>query len=1825
LTLFDIYANPNDSPTGESDWQRWQLYQSIILRTGEVLKMAKADPSVDEHAAKRSVFSRLIKSIGGSVSGGAKDTAIYVAKKTVEATALALIPLAHRNHYFALKKKFTGKSSIKTKAILLGLDAATTSSGVPNVPGFVNRQFQQFTASALPKARSGLLQLFSPLVNKLSEENRLQALLPDLHTAMVEGSKEGFETIPAVPRSFKELKEYFYQYYSIALGEQGEEKREKLKHGLLILKGGWNEDSALLIHYLNFALQRPVNTSPSTNAVGEFVRDLNVWKLPHSSRLLDSLKEPEYSADGIGIGESEYIGFFNDLSSQFRTLQMIQGAADMVIPNIGTGLFMFGGVVPQIPTKIMLGIQWAASLGKAAYAHLSSPAATVAEPPKERASSFSENFDEIDVEADEKFNELFKSAFTTEIVEPVQGPAMGFNTEGESPLHAEGLARVNRSQQDYHALTQKPKSYLRIKEGAIWPLYLRLALYRDSWNADMNKEKEKLLKLINENPSMHKGTVPLTWEDLERFYIKGDFSALQKAANLPPDAIPHLEKSISILIIKTTRFHQLERALKLTQQLSAMDLGTPAAQTLLEDLGKVLQSKRAYTFKVPENMASAKYLRLVRHCLLFEYQFGGLLWGKQTERLKTLLLSGDENAMIELIMGLGKTDALIPIATGYVADGSQAVVNIWPSSLIQTNVSQGAKRNGKMFHQIIHSLRFNRSVPMDVANLEAMIGLFNHAKESGDSLNMTKQDAQALQLIFIEKLYELDNRGIFDYDHDESNKKAELLAELLQFLRTNAKFIVDEVHETCSDKDELCFPLGDASTVSFENYQMMEKCFSILSQEIDLKEFLHSTELTEEKVKKLREDLIPKVAEKLSKLRFFKLHSKKQRAEFVAYVTGKAETIPRWLLQHKNHTEFAMIKGMLSPVGLVSHAFSIKIGESYGTEDVNKDNAIASPYDGNTSPIAHASIRNPYEALVKTMMIYQHSGLKESQVSSLVKKLKEDAEKEAEFKKIPIEKTEADRFYKYLCKSCNISNDDLKNPDPTALKAFENHPDAILRFVRLFVYKNVKFWVNNTSSDSQNFASQAKSAYSDTGTPYNYETLPAGTKMHWDQGTVGEALAISRLKCPDSHVHLLEDGTPTQILQNVLEEYFSAGQDYTALIDGGAQLLGLSNEAVAKAMREYVKAHRPDIKAINFFQKDDQGNDLLMSWGVDSDKPMLHANSRIPLEAQLSYFDQRHGFGANIPQKHNAKGLNLIGPTHNLYRLLQELFRMRGLKVFKSLLNGEEMKPEALEASNLTETQTVHLAMTRKTKEKITGIAGDTPPTFNEVIKFCIKNEMEFISKQNFSAYSKQVKNVVRQKVMDKLTAASSSSSQMLSIFRAYKDVLVNKMQIDPRILYGMISIEVDTLDILPLLHKQALQKIKDTEFFTAEEVEGIEAQIKALPIPLLPEKTHAFSNGSETVLDQNEVEQLVHNTLNTEQNQEAETETENEQEAQRETNTAINTQLSPISRRSKSYKEWEWPQDIEKNPLEWLKFNLPRKNFFEKPEMDINFALMPTEVTDVVPPLFTFRNVIATASNKALASIAHAFDERLWFSNNFIPRINKGWNETIVEPGSAHQRNLFEVLVHYKEKEDGTYEIMNVGCLSQKDAGFWKGKLSSEPSSASAGETKVMLYDISSQCPVAGDAISAEQMTEFKKSIEPLEVQLKFMEGVGDYEDDQIKLLMEWINRYPIKQMEDAFTHIFRQRHSEKNYEGTSMKLIFKQLGNPDEAYDSDLPVEDIDELDSEEELMPVEEEVASESVATPEESVEVEIEDDSEKGAMFDPFSFIWRSLRPVEDDED
>lgn len=1279
--------------------------------------------------------------------------------------------------------------------------------------------------------------------------------------------------------------------------------------------------------------------------------------------------------------------------------------------------------------------------------------------------------------------------------------------ESISPIERERRIRINKSIQTYyaHADRNRPVYQLTNPEG-LTPLFISLQLFHYT-----------LTHLIKTEITHLEQTVGKPFKSIVKSLDADSSLPFGEYSYLKPEHASLIQAAVTRIHLKQSRLEQIKHLLELSDDLlkCSNERDPQKYYKLLELLAIGLKTKTAYRLGGPTP-------RLNHFEAQFEASTGFKLWQRQVSNLEKAV-EGD--VILDLPPGDGKTAAIIPLTIAQISNGDYLPIIIFPKQLAGSNMPTVNQQLNRIFHKSSYALEFNRGMVLNPQKLVALIAMFNGTMIAGEAIQMTKEDAQAIRSIFVEHLN--------IYRKKPSAEKKEtliLLHMILSKIFTKGVAIADEAHETYAHRKQLNYPLGLPKRLKIDYCRIMEAVLREVTRCKELFDFLKNNKGYTLNRKTYDEIYKKQIAEALSFHPLLKIQGTTAeetailKREFIGFICDTLPTVPLWISKNKKlYQKVSLIKGVLND--LLPMNFKNRAGVNYGRrKDDTTD--FSRPSDGNNGASAHDSIKNPYETYIKTNLMLFVEGLNSHQFDKLVTLLSQTAQKEMKVFDIPYEETKvAIRFGKYFTNEFLIEN--KRDDFSTVYHELNQDPDICMLYTRHFIRPQIKFWKFNIENNSHDFASMFHQQISCTGTPYNDGTYPTWLKMLPDDGTMGELLHIIQQRCPKDHIHVIEGHDPLSSLSEIIHAFLPPGAPFSAIIDGGALFTGISNYEVARQILTYCKRNRPEIKAVKFYMEDTNGKDQLFCLTPNHQDPILASNLHIKPAECITYYDQRHGFGADVKQE--GDGLETLGPNHPLFKWLQEIFRIRGLK--------KEFRLEAWEGLNFQQ-QNIQIVMLKALQNIIFG--NDTlsykAPTLYEIIEYVIRNEAALAEDENFPSMISKIKHVPVKTVYKKImTTPSHDFENWFGTFTDHDSLFIQKVLDDPIQLFGHSKSLTPVKDALKKASQATLRNLKKKSGLNKEDIDEIKNELRNLrkperlpPLPLFVQIPVTADNhlhfDSMIALGLEQTAQIT-------AEQAAEQEIDQEMDQEMNLNVAAETHsLNPEDNSSAYYKELPWPKVENPASLDILQF---------KTDGQYERYLMP--IQSFCCPLYQFNTILAASDLPPLNFLSNHIDDRIWVSNNFLPRTVTGLFQKPVEPVSPYQRHLAQTLVHFKINTEGKAEILYVGALSLKDGVFWKKNLPSSPVYWDQQEIKVVLWQANLGHIHAGN-IEYENLLTKNEDFNTLLLQLKILDGQFRF-PKQKSLLKKWLkNRASFKLLE-SFVHVGMSRQSQ--FSGSQLHRI--------------------------------------------------------------------------------
>lgn len=174
-----------------------------------------------------------------------------------------------------------------------------------------------------------------------------------------------------------------------------------------------------------------------------------------------------------------------------------------------------------------------------------------------------------------------------------------------------------------------------------------------------------------------------------------------------------------------------------------------------------------------------------------------------------------------------------------------------------------------------------------------------------------------------------------------------------------------------------------------------------------------------------------------------------------------------------------------------------------------------------------------------------------------------------------------------------------------------------------------------------------------SGTNDNRFLLPTSITQHSRPEQLGtNARVLSYLLRPENNAYFCLTGsdhhapTTKEFLERLTEDY----PDVRVLLDVGAQMLQLNNEALARCWLSL----RPEVSAAVFFNEEDELS--VVTQHQKRSEPLHSSSFKQRLDECVVYLDDAHTRGTDLKLPRNARAVVTLGPKVTKDRLVQGMF-----------------------------------------------------------------------------------------------------------------------------------------------------------------------------------------------------------------------------------------------------------------------------------------------------------------------------------------------------------------------------------------------------------------------------------------------------------------------------------------------------------------------------------------------------------------------------------------
>lgn len=867
--------------------------------------------------------------------------------------------------------------------------------------------------------------------------------------------------------------------------------------------------------------------------------------------------------------------------------------------------------------------------------------------------------------------------------------------------------------------------------------------------------------------------------------------------NLTAAEIQTLEKSVKEWMITAIQERMLSRALDLLKNIS--DPVQTSSETLLE-LYETLLPRRH--FNIDDNSTES----YSRELLAIEFVTGFILRSNQVETICAML--SDPSQVKQLGMGQGKSSVILPMLLRRIADGTRAAIGVLPEWLYEIVVGDLDKSSRSIFGQDIFKFEFDRNTKMDsewllnqyvtlaeaiksrqviVTTKTFMLSFRNkflelqreHAKAHQKVLKNTKEKKLSLSshsAIFADAIanpqgdkikadaqnainHYLDvNKGhLNDESHrKEINKKLALMANILHLFKTRGVAIADEIDTILDLRQELNYALGLPEKIENKKWatglDVYKKILQVSKH--------YAAKIRQNEQSTFSEDDRQNIQKSVSEAFFIEWESKLvkegvSKELFCDYVKGMKNLGVPLINQMPSFMNAFKIKDndLFQSIGVLrqylsqtltttlSHSGNVHYGRAPDGE-----NTI--PYKANKVP-SEAEFGEDFERIAHFIQNYIQEGLSEKQVQVWINLLMSKISSEM-YENLTqkgsmgiYQETPTYLFFNKEFPAFDIAK---MSQDPALLKQFMNelnkNDDTKLNFLRNWIFPNLEMANLQVSSNALDLVNLFFSFGGFTGTPWNADTYHSNINIQAVQakGTDGKTVELLSRMFEAGELSIRSFALdPENPLQSILNTDPNFMDRYDSIIDAGYYLKGVDQQSMIEQMGNIKSKKKAFVYITNENEK------VIQTFGKEDTQPLQNRKD-IKMEERLSYYDQGHTIGTDIPHAPTARAVLTIGENMYFKDLLQALWRMRkidkGQKV--DLLISEDVKKLIIKTRSPSH------------PDKLSNTI-----TIQDIIIFCIKNQAEREAEDNLRAERQKLTGLVPNAMFWQLVEASRNRNSI--------------------------------------------------------------------------------------------------------------------------------------------------------------------------------------------------------------------------------------------------------------------------------------------------------------------------------------------------------------------------------------------------------------------------------------------------------------------------------
>jgi len=642
--------------------------------------------------------------------------------------------------------------------------------------------------------------------------------------------------------------------------------------------------------------------------------------------------------------------------------------------------------------------------------------------------------------------------------------------------------------------------------------------------------------------------------------------------------------------------------------------------------------------------------------LLFEVESGVLIRPVQESIAAQMRAPWtDQNAVMQLNMGEGKSSVIIPIVAAALADGTRLVRIVVGKAQFKQMMHILTKKLSGLLGRRIYQLPFSREMELDSKSAKMIEKTCTECKDQGGILLMQPEHLLSFNLLGLEHIIA------------RQPQVGRSLLEIQDAFDKGSRDIIDESDDNLSVRFELTYTMGSQSPLEFAPHRwviiqnvldLVQICAEEVAKEdpsaVEFAESSHSPKGGFPSIRILNDDgerLVDKVATRIRRdgIEGFRGTENLPRPLKVAIrkYMMRSELEEESVRKVEAHVPAHMLTTLLLLRGLFAHgilAFALRRRRwrvNYGLDDKHSPpTGMAVPYRAKDAPAPRSEFSHPDLRIILTCLSYYYSGLRDADLFRLLEHLTRSPEGLNDYAALVKSITGFPASYSQL-KQVNPRDRDQCVQD---IFPFLRHTKKAidLYLSRILFREELRDFSHMLTSSGWDMAKTKPHVTTGfSGTNDSKYLLPLSiTQLEVSGQEHTNALVLGHLLRPENSVREVgasELSAAGSASECFLQMVAQAEPSIRVILDVGAQTLELTNLEMARRWLDV--DHSAD--AAIYVDDDDELTTITREGYM---RPLLTSPYYTDLSSCLVFLDQAHTRGTDLQLPDDYRAAVLLGP-----------------------------------------------------------------------------------------------------------------------------------------------------------------------------------------------------------------------------------------------------------------------------------------------------------------------------------------------------------------------------------------------------------------------------------------------------------------------------------------------------------------------------------------------------------------------------------------------------